>query len=894
MHSVRVNSRSILIARRTVTWLVAAVVGCSGGTVTDSVGGGDIASIEVTPPASSLALGAQLPLQAVAKDPGGKIVSAASVVWSVKDPAIASVSNTGVVTGLALGTTQVAASASGKSGIAAITVQRTPVASVVVRPNHIDATPGAQTPLTAIAYDAANNLLSDRAVIWTSSNGGVATVDATGMVTAVAPGNATITGTAEGKSDAATITVTQGAVATVAVTPSPLTITVGQTSQLAAAARDANNNPVTGRPVAWSSDNGAVASVSSTGLLTAVAAGTATITATIDGKDGTAAITVSNVPVASVTVQPPGANMAKGSSIQFSAVLKDANGTVVTGRLVTWASSNNSVVVVSESGIVSAVGGGTATISATCEGITGTAPVTVTTVSVASVTVTPSPATVTTGGTVALSAIVKDAGGNVLTGRIVAWSTSNPGIATVSSTGVVTGVAAGTVTITATSEGKSGTSTVTVTTLPVGSVTVTPSPTSIIIGQSTTLTAIVKDINGNTVTRSVSWSSSNTAKATVNSSGVVTSVDTGKVTITATSEGVSGTASVTILPVPVASVTVTPSSATVDVGKTVPLSAVTKDANGNVLTGRTITWSSSDETVATVSSTGVVTGQGSGGKTATITATSEGKSGTATITVNLVPVGSVTVTPSPASVIVGQTTQLTATVKDANGLVVTDRTVTWSSGNTAIATVSSAGLVTGIAIGGPVTISAKAETKTGTSSVTVTPVPVATVTVQPTAATIVQNQTQTFTAVTKDANGNVLTGRTITWSSSNTTVATINSSSGTATGGAAGVATITATSEGKSGTASLTVNLAPVVSVTVSPSATVVAKGHQVQLTAAAKDANGQTLQGRTFTWTSADNNLATVSSSGLVTGVNTGIVLITATETVSGKSGTSTVTVGK
>ena len=893
MRSVRVDSRSIVVARRTVTWLVAAVVGCSGATVTDSAGGGDIASIEVTPPSSSLALGAQLPLQAVAKAPDGKIVSAAAIIWSVKDPTIASVSTLGVVTGLALGTTQVAASANGKSGIAAITVQKTPVAAVVVRPNHIDAAPGGHTPLTAIAYDAANNILSDRAVVWTSSNDGVATVNSSGMVTAVAPGNATITGTAEGKSDAATVTVAQGAVATVAVAPSPLTITVGQTSQLVATALDTNNNTVTGRPVTWTSDNTAIATVSSSGLLTAVAPGTATISATVDGKTGTAAITVSSVPVASVVLQPPGANMAKGSSIQFSAVVKDANGTVVTGRVVTWASSNTSVVIVDQSGVVSAVGAGTATVSATCEGVTGTAPVSVSIIAVASVTVTPSPATVTTGGTVTLAAIVKDANGNVLTGRVVAWSTSNPGVATVSSTGVVTGVAAGTVTITATSEGKSGTSTVTVTTAPVGSVTVTPSPTTIIIGQSTTLTATVKDVNGNTVSRTVSWSSSNTAKATVTSSGVVTAVDTGAVTITATAGGVSGTASVTIVPVPVASVTVTPASATIGVGKTVQLAAVTKDANGNVLTGRTITWSTSDATVATVSSTGVVTGAGSGGKSATITATSEGKSGTSTITVTPVPVGSVTVTPAPASVIIGKTTQLTAIVKDTNGLIVTDRPVTWTSSNTAIATVSPTGLVTGVALG-TVTISAKAETKTGTSSVTVTPVPVASVTVQPPDDTILQNQSTTFTAVTKDADGNVLTGRAITWSSGNTSVATVNSS-GTATGGAAGVATITATSEGKNGTATLHVNLAPVGSVVVSPATKTINKGQQFQLTATAKDANGVALSGRTFTWSSGNNNVATVNlSSGLVTGVNTGIVTITATETISGLHGTSVITVGK
>ena len=893
MHSIRVDSRSMIVARRTVTWLVAAVVGCSGATATDSVGGGDIASIEVTPPSSSLALGAQLPLQAVAKDPDGKIVSGAAIIWSVKDPTIASVSNLGVVTGLALGTTQVAASANGKSGIAAITVQKTPVAAVVVRPNHIDATPGVHAPLTAITYDAANNILSDRAVVWTSSNDGVATVNASGMVTAVGPGNATITGTAEGKSDAATITVTQGAVATVTVAPSPLAITVGQTSQLVATARDANNSVVSGRPVSWSSSNTSVATVSDAGVLKAVAAGTTTVTATIDGKSGTAAITVSSVPVASVTLQPPGATLAKGSSTQFTAIVKDASGNVLTDRPITWASSNSSVLFVDQTGGALGVGAGDATVSATCEGVTGTALVTVTIVPVASVTVTPSPASVSVGQTMTLTATVKDANGNVLTGRVVAWSTSNPGVATVSPTGAVTGVAAGTVTITATSEGKSGTSTVNVTFAPVGTVTVTPSSTTIIVGQSTTLTATVKDVNGNTVLRTVSWSSNKPAKATVTSSGVVTAVDTGAVTITATAEGVSGTASVTILPVPVASVTVTPSSATIDVGKTVQLTAVTKDANGNVLTGRTIAWSTSDATVATVSSTGVVTGAGSGGKSATITATSEGKSGTSTITVNPVPVGSVTVTPAPASVAVGLTVQLTATVKDANGLIVTDRPVTWTSANPAVATVSSTGLVTGVTVG-TVTISAKAETKTGTSSVTVTPPPVASVTVQPPDDTILQNQTTTFTAVTKDANGNVLTGRSITWSSSNTSVATVNTI-GTATGGAAGVATITATSEGKSGTATLHVNLAPVASVVVSPATATIGKGQKVQLSATAKDANGRVLSGRTFTWSSGDSNIAIVDSSGLVTGMGTGIVTITATcDASGGKFGSSVITVGK
>src|SRR5204863_292932 len=112
-------------------------------------------------------------------------------------------------------------------------------------------------------------------------------------------------------------------------------------------------------------------------------------------------------------------------------------------------------------------------------------------------------------------------------------------------------------------------------------------------------------------------------------------------------------------PAPVASVTVSPASGTVAVGGTLQLTATPKDANGTPLGGRTVTWGSSNTSVATVSASGLVTGMRAG--TATITATGEGQSGTATITVVHVPVASVTVAPASASVAAGGTTQLTAT-----------------------------------------------------------------------------------------------------------------------------------------------------------------------------------------------------------------------------------------
>jgi uncharacterized protein YjdB len=351
----------------------------------------------------------------------------------------------------------------------------------------------------------------------------------------------------------------------------------------------------------------------------------------------TAVVTATAVPVAQVAVLPTSATASVGSTVQFVAIPLDSTGTALGGRVITWASSNSSVASVDGSGLATGVSAGSATITATSEGHSGSAAFTVSavTVPVAAVTVSPASASVTAGQTVQLTATPKDANGNTLTGRTITWTSGNTSVATVSSSGLVSGVAAGSATITATSEGKSGTSAITVTavTVPVATVTVSPASASVPAGQTAQLTATPKDSSGNTLTgRTIAWASSNTSVATVSSSGLVRGVVAGSATITATSEGKSGSSAITVTAVPVATVTVSPASATVFVSQTLQLSATPKDANGNTLTGRTITWGSSNSSVATVSSSGLVSGVTAG--SATITATSETKSGTAAITVS--------------------------------------------------------------------------------------------------------------------------------------------------------------------------------------------------------------------------------------------------------------------
>jgi uncharacterized protein YjdB len=362
----------------------------------------------------------------------------------------------------------------------------------------------------------------------------------------------------------------------------------------------------------------------------------------------------------------------------------------------------------------------------------------------------------------------------------------------------------------ATGMADSATAVVTVNAAPVASVVVLPTVASLLLAGTLQFVAVPLDATGTALGgRAVAWASSNTSVANVNSSGVATGVATGSATITATSEGKSGSAALTVSSVPVASVTLSPPSASVPAGQTVQLTATPQDANGSPLVGRTVTWASSNTSVGTVNASGLVTGVVAG--STTITATSEGQSATAAITVTAVtvPVASVTVSPAPASVLVGQTVQLTATPKDANGATLTGRAVTWASSNTSVGTVSGSGLVTGV-VAGSTTITATSEGKNGTSAVTVTAlaVPVASVTVSPASASVFVGQTSQLTATPRDANGNPLTGRTITWASSPSSIASVNGS-GLVTGVVTGSGTVSATSEGQTGSAAITVTTPP-------------------------------------------------------------------------------------
>ena len=416
----------------------------------------------------------------------------------------------------------------------------------------------------------------------------------------------------------------------------------GEALQLTATVLPEN---ATDKTVTWTSSNTAVATVSNTGLVTAVSSGTATITATTnDGSNKSATCTVTvdiPVPATSISLSQTAATLtSQGETLQLTATVLPED---ATDKSVTWTSSNTSVATVSNTGLVTAVSSGTATITATTnDGSNKSATCTVTVdipVPATSISLSQTAATLTSQGeTLQLTATVLPENA---TNKSVTWTSSNTSVATVSNTGLVTAVSSGTATITATTtdgSNKSATCTIIVN-IPVPATSISLNQTAATLtsqGETLQLTATV--LPENATDKSVTWTSSNTAVATVSNTGLVTAVSSGTATITATTNdgsNKSATCTVTVdIPVPATSISLSQTAATLtSQGETLQLTATVLPEDA---TDKSVTWTSSNTSVATVSNTGLVTAVSSG--TATITATTtdgSNKSATCTITVNI-------------------------------------------------------------------------------------------------------------------------------------------------------------------------------------------------------------------------------------------------------------------
>ena len=661
------------------------------------------------------------------------------------------------------------------------------------------------------------------------------------------------------------------------VTPSSVSLNaIGQTLQLTAQVYDQNNAVMSGATVVWSSSDASVAMVSAEGLVTAAGNGSATITARSGSASTSVPVTVMQS-AGSIVIEPSSATlMAIGEMVQLSASVLDGNGQPVAGAVVEWSSSDASVATVSAQGLVTAVANGSATVSARSGSASTSIPVTVMQ-SAGSIAIEPSETTLMSlGETVQLSASVLDGNGQPVSGAVVTWSSSDASVATVSAQGLLTAVANGSVTVTARSGGASASIPVTVM-QSAGSIAIEPSSATLMaLGETVQLSASVLDGNGQPVSGAVvTWSSSDASVATVSAQGLVTAVANGGATVTVRSGSASASVPVMVMQ-SAGSISIEPSSATLmAIGETVQLSASVLDGNGQPVAGATVEWSSSDEAVATVSGQGLVTAVANG--SATVMARSGSASASIPVTV-MQSAGSIAIEPSMAATLMslGETLQLSATVLDGNGQPVSDATIEWLSSDEYVATVSAQGLVTAVA-NGSVTVTARSGGASASIPVTVMQ-SAGSIAIEPSmAATLMSlGETLQLSATVLDGNGQPVSDATIEWLSSDASVAIV-SGTGLVTAVGNGSATITA----RSGSASTSIPVSVMQSagsIVIEPSsATLMAIGETVQLSASVLDGNGQPVAGATVEWSSSDEAVATVSGQGLVTAVGNGSATVTA-----------------
>lgn len=620
----------------------------------------------------------------------------------------------------------------------------------------------------------------NKEVYWHTEDPSVATVDEKGKVTAVGNGTTYIvceTKYGSGQPIYNGSNVYSGYIAkckiTVKTIPESVTLNKNsatlyttKTLKLKATVLPADS---TTKTVTWSSSDKSVATVDENGKVTAVGEGTATITCkTKSGsKTDTCVVTVKKKKeVTGLALNLDSKKLYKGKTFTLVPQITPSNATF---KEVTWSSSNKSVATVDKNGKVTGVGVGTATIK--CKSVDNpllveTCKVTVV-IKATGVKLSSTSIRVYETKSKTLTATVTPSDA---TNKNVTWKSSDTKIVKVDKNGKFTGIKPGTAYITATTMNGDYSAKCKVTVLDfVYSKKVTLNKTSVSIkdGKTYTLTATISPSNASE--KSLSWSSSNTKVAKVNSKGVITAVNPGTAVITCKTKDTGKTAkcTVTVKKVTPTSVSFSASSKTIAYGKTYQLEPIILPTNA---TDKSVTWKSSNPDVVKVTSEGKIKGLVAG-KSATITVTTVSGKKTASIKITVKPVAvtGVKLNKTATTMSLNATMTLTPTFTPSNA---SNKAVTWKSSDTSVVKVNSSGKVTAVGTGSAIV---KCVTKDGGYEaicvIQVKSVKVLGVEINKTSATLSKGSTLTLKAEVVPSNAS---NKKITWSSSDTSVAKVD------------------------------------------------------------------------------------------------------------------------
>ncbi len=506
--------------------------------------------------------------------------------------------------------------------------------SVTMSPHDLTVPVNGGTSVVGTAFDCDGNSIKGKVVQYSTSNAAVATVTDAGVVVGVSVGTAKISGSANGKTGDATVTVTPEKVATVTLAPTTRTLRRSNSLQMTAVAKSNQGVVIPGISFQWASSNSSLASIDGTGKVLALAPGSVTITATADGQTGTSLLTITEVPIGACELTPKTQRITVSGQAAPALVLRDTANNVLspTGRFITWTSDNNLVAIVSPSGVVSAIKAGTAVVTAadqTNPAVSCTTTIEVVLARIVSANISPVGAGLRLGAQRQYNVALLDSNSQAISpvGRTILWKNPTPGVAVVSTTGLVTPTTTGNGKVAVDAEGVVDTATFTVTKIPVAKVEVSPPQIAVAEGLSAQFTAVVTDSANNVVAdRVINWQTSDITKGQVSTTGLVTTFAPGQITITATSESRSGTATLIITQVPVDTILLQQPTFTLPKNTSGQISIDLRDASNRQLRNRTVIVTSDQPSIASGTANAAAT-------TVSVTGTSVG---TATLTIQAV------------------------------------------------------------------------------------------------------------------------------------------------------------------------------------------------------------------------------------------------------------------
>ena len=534
----------------------AATPGTAALTVTPAV----LTEVDIAPDAQYIPVGGQLQLSLTGSYSDGSTQDiTANAIWSSSDPTLASVDpGTGIVSGVANSNNNpvtITATFGSISNTTTVYVTDAVPVSIQLTPSTSSIASGTTQRYSAnVVYSDGSLQPVTAGLSWLSSSASVAGVDATGLATGLAPGQTTISVFYNSMTATASLTVNPAVLTNIVVTPVTTVVGVNGNAQFTATGVFSDNSTQDlSSQVIWTSSNGAFATIDATGLATGISTGTLTITATSGTISGSATLNVTTATLQSITITPDNPIVPPHSRTQLTAIghFSDGSQQVLSG--VSWRSSSPQYAMVSSSGVLRSKNAKNkaVTITAKLNGVTGTTSVTVTSMTIQTVAIQPVNPTMAAGTKLQLSLIGTFSDGTTQIDLTASarWQTSNYADAVINRQGLVTGVAAGSVTVTGSINGLASANTsVTVTNATVQTITVTPANPTIALGSSQQFAASGSFSDGSTqdISNVVTWSSSTPTVAVVDQSGVAASASHGTTNINATLTGITGSTQLTV------------------------------------------------------------------------------------------------------------------------------------------------------------------------------------------------------------------------------------------------------------------------------------------------------------------------------------------------------------